>query len=214
MSRNSGTVSIRYERRRNQNDAGLSIVKLALGWKSHSGWAALVVAGLQRGQLVVTDRRRVELIDELWQKQPYHAAETLEPRRARELVASSIAAVRQVALREMLGVIERESARGNRVASCAVLVGKPMPDWSVDEILAVHIRMHKAEGVLYQDALTHAAHHCGLHAYEVTASQLSGLDADEVLSQQVIRLGKELGPPWGMDQKDAARGAYIALRHN
>jgi hypothetical protein len=28
-----------------------------------------------------------------------------------------------------------------------------MPDWSIDEILAVHFRMHKTEGVLFRDAL-------------------------------------------------------------
>jgi hypothetical protein len=28
-------------------------------------------------------------------------------------------------------------------------MAEPMPDWTVDEILAVHFRMHKAEGVLF-----------------------------------------------------------------
>jgi len=28
-----------------------------------------------------------------------------------------------------------------------------MPDWSTDEILAVHVRMHKAEGELFRDVL-------------------------------------------------------------
>jgi len=31
-----------------------------------------------------------------------------------------------------------------------------MPDWSTDEILAVHFRMHKAEGELFRDALVRA----------------------------------------------------------
>ena len=41
-------------------------------------------------------------------------------------------------------------------------MANPMPDWSVEEILAVHFRMHKAEGVLFRDALVEAANACGL----------------------------------------------------
>jgi hypothetical protein len=29
--------------------------------------------------------------------------------------------------------------------------------WSVDQILAVHVRMHQAEGVLFPDAIARAA---------------------------------------------------------
>jgi|GEM_PF-5335176 len=43
--------------------------------------------------------------------------------------------------------------------------------------------------------------------------KLAQLGESEVL-QQLARLGKELGPPWGIDQKDATRRAYIALRHH
>jgi hypothetical protein len=32
--------------------------------------------------------------------------------------------------------------------------------------------------------------------------------------QQIAQMGKKIGPPWGMDQKDAALGALIALRHH
>jgi hypothetical protein len=189
-------------------------MNLALGWKAHSGWAALIAAGLQKGRLVVVERCRVGLIDEPWQKQPYHAAESLEIRQARALIAQGIAAVQQTAWREMTAAIARESASGHRVVSCAVLVGKPMPDWSVDDILAVHIRMHKAEGVLFQRALIEAARRCGLPLCEVNASSLEQLGAGSEMPQQLQRIGKELGPPWGMDQKDAARGAYIALHRH
>src|SRR5215471_2074860 len=63
------------------------IVTVALGLKAHSGWAALVGVGRERGALVVSTRRRIELVDEAWAKQPYHAAEALEPEPARRLVA-------------------------------------------------------------------------------------------------------------------------------
>ena len=189
-------------------------MKLALGWKAHSGWAVLIAAGSQRGELMIADRRRVELIDEPWQKQPYHAAEHLEPAKARALVERGVSAVHQIALREMQSSIAREAARKHQIIACAVVAGKPMPPWGTDEILSVHIRMHKAEGVLYQHALIDAAGHCGLPAYEVTSDLLEQEAGAGAIEEQLARLGKELGPPWGMDQKDAARAAYIALRRH
>jgi hypothetical protein len=39
-------------------------VKFALGFKSPSGWAALVAIGKSRGDLEVVYRRRIELIDD------------------------------------------------------------------------------------------------------------------------------------------------------
>src|SRR4030095_6039362 len=47
-------------------------------FKAHSGWAALVVLGTRSGDLEVLERSRVELVEEEWAKQPYHAAEELK----------------------------------------------------------------------------------------------------------------------------------------
>jgi len=65
-------------------------MKVAFGLKAHSGWAALVVLGEERGELRVVDRQRIELVEEAWAKQPYHAAEELEPQAAHELVKRGI----------------------------------------------------------------------------------------------------------------------------
>jgi len=94
----------------------------------------------------------------------------------------------------------------------------PMPDWTVDEILAVHFRMHKAEGVLFRDALARAAGACGLTLLEIPEKQLDE-HAERALATSVNRLrgtiaslGKSVGPPWGKDQKDASLAAMIALQ--
>src|SRR5690242_5191310 len=125
-------------------------MKVALGWKAHSGWAALIVLGKRGNELEVVDRRRVELVEEEWARQPYHAAEDLKPEAAREMVKRGVEAAHRITIREMRAVMKREEERGNEVKACAVLVGNPMPGWSTDEILAVHFRMHKAEGVLFR----------------------------------------------------------------
>jgi hypothetical protein len=167
------------------------------------------------------DRRRVELVEEadaLWAKQPYHAAEGLNPDGAREVVKRGVEAARRLARREIQAALQRARAAGHEIAACAILASEPMPDWSVDEILAVHFRMHKAEGVLFRDALVRAADACGLrlvaipekvmteHAERVLATPVSAL------RKRIATLGKSVGSPWGKDQKDAALAAMIGLQ--
>ncbi|HEV7427397.1 MAG TPA: hypothetical protein VGQ46_13615 [Thermoanaerobaculia bacterium] len=177
-------------------------MKIAAGFKAHSGWAALVVVGLSSGGFVVVDRRRVELVDEAWAKQPYHAAEDLPPDEARRLVQRGIGSAHSIAEREMRALIQRATA--HEIAGCAVLAGAPMPDWAVEQILAVHVRMHKAEGVLFPAALIAAAEACNLNVVTIQEKQLPINDA-------VAALGKSAGPPWGKDQKCAASAAMIVL---
>jgi len=74
-----------------------------------------------------------------------------------------------------------------------------MPDWSTDEILTVHFRMHKAEGELFRDVLVQGARECGIAL--TTPPQKSALDA----------AAKLLGAPWGAHQKEAAAAALVVL---
>ena len=192
-------------------------MKVAFGFSAHSGWAALVVVGKRDGDFVLVDRERVTLVDETWAKAPYHAAETKEIKVAREMVAKGIESANRVAVRELRGRIKREQQRQNEVQACAVLVGSSMPDWTVDEILAVHFRMHKAEGVLFRDALIKATQACGVRPVPVPQKLVSkegekALRISEAeLSRKIAEIGKSAGPPWGKDQKDAAVAAMIAL---
>jgi hypothetical protein len=193
-------------------------MKVAFGMKAHSGWAALVVVGERDGDLMVADRRRVELVEDEWARQPYHAAEDLKPSAARDVVKRGVEAARRIAVREMRAAVKRERERGNEVRACAVLVAGPMPEWSVEEILAVHFRMHKAEGVLFRDVLCSAAKVCGLRLVEIPEKALTphaevalGIPASS-LAKEILRLGKSAGPPWGKDQKEAALAALVALQ--
>lgn len=193
-------------------------MKVAFGLKAHSGWAALVALGEQNGDLVVTERRRIELVEDSWAKQPYHAAEDLPPKTARELVTRGIQQTKRVATRELRAAVKRQRDLGNQVTAIAVLMGNPMPDWTVDQILAVHFRMHKAEGVLFREVLAHAAEACSLNLLKVREKDLA-TEAEKtlkrpaaVLAQTIAVIGKVAGPPWGKDQKDAALAALMALR--
>jgi hypothetical protein len=195
-------------------------MKLAFGLKAHSGWAALVILGKQGASLQVVDRQRMELVAEnaLWAKQPFHAAEGLSLSDARKVVRSGIDAARRIALREMRRAIKRACQDCDELQACALIVGDPMPDWSVEEILAVHFRMHKAEGVLFRDVLARAAQACDVSLVEVPEKQLleqaqAALKIPaSTLLKRIATLGKSAGPPWGKDQKDATIAAMIALQ--
>ncbi|MGH8631254.1 MAG: hypothetical protein ACREU7_10900 [Burkholderiales bacterium] len=186
--------------------------------KAHSGWAALVVVGKLDRDFVVVDRRRIELVEDEWAKQPYHAAEDLKPDAARDVVKRGIEAAHRIATREMRVAVKRERERENEVTACAVLVANPMPDWSIEEILAVHFRMHKAEGVLFRDALVRATKACGLRLVAIPEKLLTTYAESALgtpvsgLVKTLTTLGKSVGPPWGKDQKDATLAALSALQ--
>jgi len=191
-------------------------MKVAYGLKAHSGWAALVALAKSDAEFVVVDRRRVELVEEEWARQPYHAAEELDANEARKLVKQGIDSAYRIATREMRAMLDRERKR-NEVVACAVLVGNPMPEWSVEQILAVHFRMHQAEGVLFRDALINAAQKCSTKVIELPEKILVSFAEQALrttsadLSKTISAIGKSIGPPWGKDQKDAALAAMIAL---
>jgi len=192
-------------------------MKVAFGMKAHSGWAVLVVVGSRDSHLVVVDRRRIELVEDEGARQPYHAAEGLKPDAARELVKRGVEAAGRIAVRELRAALKRERERNNEITACAVLVSEPMPEWSTAEILAVHFRMHKAEGVLFKDALARGAQACGLKLVAIPEGLLTkraetALGSPvSVLVRKIATLGKSVGPPWGKDQKDAALAAMVAL---
>lgn len=193
----------------------------ALGLRVHAGWAALVAIGCEGREPALLDRRRVELIDAVdayWAKQPYHAAEGLDRRTAHDVVQRGVDGAHRVALRELQRVAAQLAKSGHRACACGVLVGAgPMPAWSVDEILAVHFRMHKAEGELFRSALLHAAECCDLAVLAIperelpTHAEASLGRRQAAIDAAVGALGKSAGRPWAKDQKLAAVAAWIAL---
>ncbi len=186
-------------------------MKVALGLRAHSGWAALVAVGARHGAPTLVDRRRVELVEEpvLWAKQPYHAAEGAPAEEARAIVARGVEGAQRRARAEVQAAADRARAAGHEVVAVAVVTGKPMPAWSVEEILAVHARMHKAEGALFRDVLLAAAEACGLRAVGVPEDRLAEHAARVV--DAIAALGRAAGAPWGKDQKDAATAALVGL---
>jgi len=193
-------------------------MKVAFGLKAHSGWASLIVLGVDDDHFEVIDRRRLELVEEEWAKQPYHAAEELETKEAQQVVKRGISAAHLHARRAIRDSVKRAQKQGHRIVGCAVLMGASMPDWTVEQILAVHFRMHKAEGVLFREALAAAARHSKLIVVEVPNKTLDEFAVQSLgtssgkLAERISSLGKSIGAPWSKDQKEATVAAMIALQ--
>jgi len=191
-------------------------MRVAIGLKARTGRAALIAVGGDPSEPRFVERSQLTLLPD-GAMAPYHAAEDLDPLAARESVKRSVAAAHDLASAGLRDAVRRLSDAGHEVRACAVLVGRGMPSWSTDEILAVHVRMHMAEGELFRDVLVAGARDCDLElttlpdksAIEEAAKRLDLTRAR--LDARLTALGKSAGPPWGKDQKEAAAAALVAL---
>ena len=191
----------------------------AIGFRSHSGWAALIVICGPLDAPRVLERRCFELCDphNPHAKQPYHAAEPLEFPKAQKLVNDCMASSRKLALQAVKTIISDLERRGHQLVSGTILCasGRPLPD--LKAILASHALIHAAEGEMFRDVLVRASTECGLRVTKVKerellskAESLTGF-SETKLQQHLTALGKQLGPPWRQDEKFATLAAWVAL---
>ena len=188
----------------------------ALGFRPHSGWAALVAVAGPVAEPAVVVRRRVEL-SRRTPRQPFHAAEGRPFAAAEDLIRRSTdeaAALAERAVRE--AVAELRAAGHEPVAGGLLLAaGRPLP--GLREVLASHALIHAAEGELFRDVLRQASRRCGLRVSEVRERDLEERAAQSLrrppaeLRRRVTEWGKALGPPWTQDEKRAALVAWLAL---
>lgn len=188
-------------------------MKVAIGFKAHSGWAAAVAVALQDEHPHLVDRRRLSLVDShdaAWAKQPYHAAEGMTPSRAEALVQRGIAAAREASAACVNHWVQELREAGHDIAGGTVLTGPPMPAWTTTQILTMHIRMHQAEGKLFPDALAAAVAACGLPLGLIPERALDQLEPSACpWADDIATLGRWAGPPWGADQKHATMAALV-----
>ena len=192
-------------------------MRVAFGLKARTGRAVLVAVAGDEQVPQLLERSQIQLLpDGAWA--PYHAAEGLDPAAARASIRRSIAAAHRLAANGIREAARRFTAAGHELCGCAVLIGTGMPDWSTAEILAVHVRMHQAEGELFRDVLVAGARACRLELTTLPdksalddAAKILGLTRAR-LDTRLATLGKSAGPPWGKDQKKAAAAALVALK--
>lgn len=179
-----------------------------VGVADHCGWAVLMTVGAG-GKLL--DRRRVELVDAGLPMLPHHhECQMLPLRQAVELVArvqqsaETCAAVSLGALAKSVSV---------PITGIAMRVCPPLPDTVAERISSYHAQT-RADGVMYRQALAHAAEARGwaVHWYEAktifdeAARALKRDSIDDLLKKTKAAMGT----PWQKDHQVAMAAAIAA----
>ena len=192
---------------------------LALGFRVHTGWSAVVAAGGAFPQVTVPHRGGVELLDadSGISRFVYHDARELSLAKAAELVHRAREAVHDAASGAVKLLMKTLRAAGHDVTVAAILAGGARVPDDLAAILASHALVHAAEGALFRQALVSAAEACGLEVIIIPERQLwqrAAAAFGEDIRQQVAARGKSLGPPWAEDQRAATVAALLALRRD
>ncbi len=184
-------------------------MRAALGFRAHSGWAAMVAVAGSIDSPRILERRRIVIADPEMpgSKQPYHAAAELPFPRAEALIQQALDSSRGLALEALSAAVKSLRSRGHEVAAVAVLLGSGKPLPALEKILASHPLLHTAEGEMFRDVLLWASKESRIPA---TGIREKSLDAASL--QQIASLGKLIGPPWTQDQKYATLAALMTLR--
>jgi hypothetical protein len=195
------------------------VKQAAIGFRVHSGWAAVVAVCLEKGAPVVLARQRVHLVETFSYefRQPYHTAEKMLQGQAREFVLRMQEEARRLAYRAIREVATRTQEQGVKLTQCGLLLasGRPLPE--LEKILASHALIHTADGELFREALLHARARCGLKEFTIKEKELLDRAAaafhckPNVLMRRVTELGQSFGSPWTQDEKFATLAAWLAL---
>jgi len=200
-------------------NSAMSLRRAAIGFRAHSGWAALVaVAGSPKAPEIIA-RKRIEIADPKLEgsKQPFHAVEPMELADAERMIRDYSASTNRLAQEAIQGAIDGLRDRGYEVAVAGITLasGRALP--GLQQILASHALIHTAEGEFFRQALIDACEHCGLTVTGLKERELFECGAKcfrtsiAELQPQINAIGKSIGPPWTLDQKHAALVGWIAL---
>lgn len=188
----------------------------AVGFSSHSGWAAVMCLG--GPSLAILERWRLLLTSGPLPREPYHDAKRrggLEE--AEKIVAAAAQEARDLATAAIARLAASVRAHGYELVAGGVVLGSGRPDITMPKALSTHAAMHGAEGWLFREALIEASQACGLKATGVPERDLPARaaaalgESESSLSALVQELGRYNGPPWGRDQKAATMAALVAL---
>jgi hypothetical protein len=191
----------------------------AIGFRVHSGWAAMVAVALEKGEPIILARQKLQLVKtfSFTFRQPYHTAEKMEQADAAAFLRSMEKESGEFASRGICGLQkELEQARYSlRGGALLLAAGRKLPDLA--KILASHALIHTADGELFREAIRSASARAKVTLTEIiereiltTTSQRLG-KRPEFLTRRLSALGKSLGPPWTQDEKLSALAAWLVL---
>ena len=179
------------------------MIRIALGFRVHTGWAAMVAINGALPHIEVLKRKRIELLpaESGMPRFVYHQASEMDLKAAAAMVKKATELTRRVAMEAVRNVVKELG----EVVAVGIPTSSVKPPEDLKAILASHSYIHSAEGQLFRQALIDASDACGLQVVTVKER-----DLDE-LRRSVDGMGKKIGPPWSMDQKIATAAALLSL---
>ena len=194
-------------------------VPCVLGFAPHSGWSAVVMVGGSRAAPVVLVRERIELAEPTLAgaKQPYHALADMPLPQARAQLARFEASADSLALAALRALLARAQQAGATAHGAGILHGSGRAGATLEATLASHALIHTADGNHFRAALARGCEALGLTVTRVAqrallADSSAALQrSPAALATTVNALGRELGAPWGADQKAAALLGWMLL---
>jgi hypothetical protein len=192
----------------------------ALGFRLHTGWAALVAVSGVPGKFKVLLRRRIELLPpgNSLPRFVYHEASELPPSQAAKLVRRVEDASQEMARISIKDILEHLRSIDAAVKAAGIPSGSRLIPEDLAAVLRSHPLIHTAEAALFRQALASACEDRRVTVISVREREvwLSAADAWELkesdLRKQVDGLRKSVGAPWATDQKTAMAMALLALR--
>jgi len=197
--------------------------RVAFGFRVHTGWAALVaVQGPVRLDApVIVDRRRVEMMEGGKPEAPafvYHAAAKLPLKSAEQLVQRAAELAKSHASAAVESAMRELSQAEHTVVASGIVAGKrPVELPSLEKILAAHPLIHLAEGELYRQAVIAASQGLKLSVTTIPAGDLYARASRtlghpvESIQRRLAEMGRRVGTPWTVDQKEGLLAALLAL---
>jgi hypothetical protein len=196
--------------------------RAALGFRAHSGWAAVVAVGGSRDEPLVLSRTRIELADPDVPEsfQPYHSASELDTAAAGNFIRRCAAVTKQMARKAVRDIVAQLQGAGHEIVACGNLLGSGHSPATLAAALASHPMLHTAEGEFYRNALDDASRNLGVKVIGVREKEIVELGsamfgiAPDRLQQRLTELGKPFGSPWRQDEKLATLAGWLALAEN
>ena len=191
----------------------------ALGFRVHSGWAALVAVAVEDGAPCVLAHARPHLVKAFTYqfRQPYHTAAELPRDKASEFISRVRKESRDLAYRAIHEIQADMQKQGFKLSRAALLLASAKQLPALDKILASHALIHTADGELFREAVLHASARRHLATICVKERELLGQAAEtfqlrpDALLRRVTELGRPHGSPWSQDEKFAAIIAWLSL---
>jgi len=190
---------------------------VALGIKSHTGWAAVVALAGPVASAEVVAKRRIQMATTFDEGAVYHKSQELSVAQAEAFINASQARFERTAREALIDLAAELRAAGCEPVATGLVSGdgKALPPLA--SILKSHALVHAAEGELYRQVLLRASEGCRIPAVPIPAKGIEARTAGALgisparLAARLAAIGKASGRPWTRDQKESALAAWIAL---